>query len=248
MKRRFTILTAAFALLAILAAPMGTWGQAPVGTTLWGETWTGGEANETPSAYGFEGTTVYGGATLTYAQSSTNTYLYAETLAGGTSPELLLSKSNQTWTISNIPTGQAAEMSLTFLSNKTTFAVTSSTSGIAISGSQKSWTISVSGSVTSFDLTIKNTGSSNARIDNVLLKVTTAGGTGPTLEDNDLALTGAPIALEFDLYDNSDAQVIHYTTSSTGAVTVSASDYISAVVDETAKTITVTPVSVTPSH
>lgn len=247
MKRRFTILTAAFALLAILAAPMGTWGQAPVGTTLWGETWTGGEANETPSAYGFEGTTVYGGATLTYAQSSTNTYLYAETLAGGTSPELLLSKSNQTWTISNIPTGQAAEMSLTFLSNKTTFAVTSSTSGIAISGSQKSWTISVSGSVTSFDLTIKNTGSSNARIDNVLLKVTTAGGTGPTLEDNDLALTGAPIALEFDLYDNSDAQVIHYTTSSTGAVTVSASDYISAVVDETAKTITVTPVSVTPS-
>ena len=73
------------------------------------------------------------------------------------------------------------------------------------------------------------------------------GGTTPSLEDNDLALTGAPIALEFDLYNNNDAQVINYTTSSTGAVSVSASDYITAVVDETAKTITVTPTAVTPS-
>ena len=77
----------------------------------------------------------------------------------------------------------------------------------------------------------------------VLYKNTSA----PTLEDNDLALTGAPIALEFDLYDNSDAQVIHYTTSSSGAITLSASNFINAVVDETQKTITVTPVAVTPS-
>jgi hypothetical protein len=111
---------------------MGMRGQAPVGTTLWGETWTGGDANETPSAYGFEGTTVYGGATLTYAQSSTNIKLYEEALAGGESPELLLSKSNQTWTISNIPTGQATGMALTFKSNKTTFDVTSTTTGILL--------------------------------------------------------------------------------------------------------------------
>ena len=179
MKRRFTILTAALALLAILAIPMGMWGQAPVGTTLWGETWTGGDADETPSAYGFEGTTVYGGATLTYAQSSTNTKLYKEALAGGESPELLLSKSNQTWTISNIPTGQATGMALTFKSNKTTFDVTSTTTGITISGSQKSWTIASTSSVTTFNLTIKNTGSSNARIDDIVLSVTTAGGDTP---------------------------------------------------------------------
>ena len=170
---------AAFALLVTLAIPMGVWGQAPVGTTLWGETWTGGEANETPSAYGFEGTTVYGGATLTYAQSSTNTKLYAEALAGGESPELLLSKSNQTWTISNIPTGQATGMALTFNSNKTTFDVTSTTTGITISGSQKSWTIATTSSVTTFNLTIENTGSSNARIDDIVLSVTTAGGDTP---------------------------------------------------------------------
>ena len=222
------------------------WAQAPVNTTLWEETWTGGEAGETPSVYGFEGTTVYGGATLTYTQSSDNTKLYAEVLAGGTSPELLLSKSNQTWTISNIPTGQATEMSLTFLSNKTTFAVTSSTTGITISGSQKSWTITATSNVTTFDLTIKNTGSQNARIDNVSLVVKTAGG-GTPLNTSDLAITGAPVALEFDLYNNSDAQTVRYTTTSAGAVTVSESDYVSCVVDETAKTITVTPTAVTPS-
>ena len=75
----------------------------------------------------------------------------------------------------------------------------------------------------------------------------TSGG-GKTLTASDLALTGAPIALNFDLYNNSSAQVINYTTSSTGAVTVSESDYVTTVVDENNKTITVTPKSlVTPS-
>ena len=83
MKRKVTRLTAALALLACLAIPMGMRGQASVGTTLWSETWQGGTAGEKPSDYGFEGTTVYGGATLTYAQSNTNTKLYDESLAEG---------------------------------------------------------------------------------------------------------------------------------------------------------------------
>ena len=69
----------------------------------------------------------------------------------------------------------------------------------------------------------------------------------PSLTASDLALTAAPISLTFDLYDNSDAQTIHYTTSSTGAVTVSSSSYVSAVVDSENKTITVTPTAATPS-
>ena len=72
-------------------------------------------------------------------------------------------------------------------------------------------------------------------------------GSSSNLQDNDLALTGAPIELNFDLYDNSSAQVIYYTTSSTGAVTVNSSDYINAVVDEDDMSITVTPTAVTPS-
>ena len=74
-----------------------------------------------------------------------------------------------------------------------------------------------------------------------------SGGSTPSLESSDLAITGAPVTLSFDLYDNSDAKVINYTTSSTGAVTVDASDYINAVVNESAKTITVTPVKKTAS-
>ena len=149
---------------------------APVNTILWEESWTGGSDSEKPSQYGFEGTTVYGGATLSYAQSSNGTILYVGTMyAGGEEPELLLSKNNQTWTISNIPTGGACQMSFTFLSNRTTFALTSSTPGITIDGSEKSWTITNSGTVDNFNLTLKNTSNSdNARIDNIVLKITEA--------------------------------------------------------------------------
>ena len=72
-------------------------------------------------------------------------------------------------------------------------------------------------------------------------------GETPSLETNDLALTGAPIALNFDLYNNSTAQVINYTTSSTGTVSVVQNEYIDAVVNESAKTITVTPLKKTSS-
>lgn len=99
--------------------------------------------------------------------------MYNENYAEGTAPELLLSKSNQTWTIENIPTGQATIMTLTFLSNKTSFSVTSSTTGISIKGSAKEWEISAESNITSFNLTIKNTSPSNARIDNIKLTVKT---------------------------------------------------------------------------
>ena len=72
-------------------------------------------------------------------------------------------------------------------------------------------------------------------------------GSTPSLDPSDLALTDSPVALSFDLYDNSDAQTINYTTSSTGAITVSASDYVTTSVNATNKTITVTPTAVTPS-
>lgn len=74
----------------------------------------------------------------------------------------------------------------------------------------------------------------------------TSGGTS-TLTDNNLALTGDPVALSFDLYNNATAQVINYTTSSTGEVTVADNDYATFVVDQTNKTITVTPTAETPS-
>ena len=64
----------------------------------------------------------------------------------------------------------------------------------------------------------------------------------PTLQESDFTLTGTT-DLTFDLYDNSEAQVINYRTSSTGAVTVAANAYVSTVVGN--NTITVTPLKKT---
>ena len=73
------------------------------------------------------------------------------------------------------------------------------------------------------------------------------GGGGSELEASDLALTDAPKALNFDLYNNASDQVINYTTSSTGAVTIANSEYANFAIDQEKKTITVTPTAVTPS-
>jgi len=139
------------------------------GVTLWAENFTHFSAGKTPSAAGTgKGTTIYGNAKITYSQSDNNTKAYSEVLAGGTAPELLLSKNGKTWTISGIPANGATQMQLSFLSNKNSFDLTSSTNGISISGSGTSWTITNTTNST-FDLTLKNTGDANARIDNVSL-------------------------------------------------------------------------------
>ena len=85
-------------------------------------------------------------------------------------------------------------------------------------------------------------------VKSIAVTYTTGGGDTPLLDDCDLALTGAPVALNFDLYNNSSAQVINYTTSSTGAITIADNDYATFDIDEENKTITVTPTAVTPSE
>ncbi len=142
------------------------------GVTLWAETFAHFANGATTSTAGTgTGTTIYGSATITYSQNNKNTIAYSAKLAGGTSPELLLSNSS-TWTISGIPTNSAAQMELSFLSNQTTFELSSTTEGISFSGSGTAWTIKNSSNVATFDLTLKNTSTSkNARIDNVSLVV-----------------------------------------------------------------------------
>ena len=105
--------------------------------------------------------------------------------------------------------------------------------------SSGTWT----GSASSVTFTQSGT-SGHCRISAVA--VTYAAGT--SLENSNLALTNAPVALSFDLYNNKTSQVVNYTTSSTGAVTVSENDYVTTTVNTENKTITVEPkTSVTPS-
>ena len=82
----------------------------------------------------------------------------------------------------------------------------------------------------------------------VVYKLEEENGDTPSLTASDLSLTGTTNALSFDLFNNSDAQVLNYSTSSTGAVTVSENAYVTTIVDEANKTITVTPVAITPSE
>ncbi|MGN0202175.1 MAG: DNA/RNA non-specific endonuclease [Candidatus Cryptobacteroides sp.] len=148
---------------------------------LWSETWTGGSKDETPSGYGFEGTTVYGGATVAYSQSSTETKLYNESLAGGTSPELLLKKNITTWTVSGIPTAGAASMTLTLKANKTYFTVSSPTSGISVTDEGSfTWTLANPSDLGTFTLVFTTSGSDNVRLDDILLVgLVSSGGAAP---------------------------------------------------------------------
>ena len=163
---------------------------ATAGTTLWSEDFSGYSANKVPSgtiASSHTGTTIYGNSTITYAcaNGGGTTKIYAEKLAGGTSPEILIAKSNGSFSISGIPTGSAETMTLLFNTNKSgnpsNFSITSRTSGISIgslsspAANQLSCSITNANGVTTFDLTIKYTSSQNSREDNFLLTVATAG-------------------------------------------------------------------------
>ena len=90
-----------------------------------------------------------------------------------------------------------------------------------------------------------STTGANVQVDNI--KVVYTKMSASPLTTSDLALTDAPIALNFDLYNNVTPQVINYTTSSTGAVTIANNSYATFSINETNKTITVTPTAVTPS-
>lgn len=126
----------------------------------------------------------------------------------------------------------------------TKIVVTSNGSSFSLSSieglTDKTWTGNAS--------EVTFTGSGTNKWDKITITYSTDGGgdVTPDLENCDLALTGAPIALNFDLYNNSKAQVIHYTTSSTGEVSVESGKYdVSCYVDNDQKTISVTPFAVT---
>lgn len=152
-------------------------GEGPaIGTVLWSETWTGGTAGETPSKYGQEGTTVYNNAPITYNQTSTNTKLYAEKLAGGTAPELLLSRNNQTWTISGIPFEGVTSAVLTMKANnesrtEITYYLDGTGDGVTAPKGVTA-TINNTSNAKTVTIEIKNTSSSNVRLDDIELKVT----------------------------------------------------------------------------
>lgn len=160
------------------------------GETMWAEDFSGFSADDTPNtSYGsaHTGTTVYNSGSVTYActNGGTTTKIYAANLAGGTSPEILVSKSNGQFDVTGIPTGGQTELTLTYKCNKgtTAFEVSSATGTVtvgdaSVDGSTYTRTITISQSpsaTNSFALTFKQTTSENARLDDISLVVPGSG-------------------------------------------------------------------------
>ncbi len=229
MKRRFTILTAAFALLAFLAIPMGMRADeaqyvfnTDAGIAALGiekpSAGAGTSLSTDPYTVGQISMSVTHGSTDTRVWNSSGTLDLRIYKSGGTLTFAAASGYNITGvTIAGSAVGN-------FSVNVGTY-------------SSGTWSNGTTGA-SSVTFTATNTGKINT------ITVTYSSSSAPSLQDSDLALVDAPVELEFDLYDNANAQTISYTTSSTGEVTVSQSDYITATVNAN-NTITVTPVAVT---
>ena len=157
-------------------------------TVLWSEDFSSFSANDVPTS---------NGGTVNYAcvDGGTTTKVYTSQLASGgaASPELLISKSNGSFTASNIPTDGAASLTLTFMTNQN-LTLSSTTEGVtigSITSVDKARTAVITNSQSSESLSIefKNTNSSNARLDDIRLIAAGAAATTPSITLADDALT-----------------------------------------------------------
>ena len=244
MKRRFTILSAALALLVSLAIPMGMWGQTRADQTV---NWT---ATSGGLGSGIGSGTI---STGSYSWSYTRTLISGSSYTGWTNNCIQLGKNggveNLTLTTSAIPgTIKSVSVECSSYQGKHNVSITVGGTTYLASTATASWTTvnAKTGTGTSSGtITISFTGGTRALyIKSITVIYDETGGGTPTTPSN-LALTGAPISLTFDLYNNSSAQTISYTTSSTGTVSVQENDYVTANVDQQNKTITVTPKAIT---
>ena len=108
--------------------------------------------------------------TLVNGGSITKVY-ESDNLAGGTAPELLVSKNNGSFSAMIATDGYVGKLTLTFKSNyPERLTISSPTSGIAVSKeSNTEYVINITESVDDFELVFKNTNSSNARLDDIFL-------------------------------------------------------------------------------
>ncbi len=178
--------SASFA-IAVKSSGGSTTTPAVVGTVLLEESFADFKANDTPTKNG-SSTTVYNNATVTYKcnDGGSATKIYNETNAGGTSPEILISKNNGSFVISNVPTGNATEMTLTYKSNNTNNSVNTTSTDYSVSGSPKNYTFSLKSGCTApetISISIDNSKGSNTRVDDIKLVVKTAGTSGSTNVD-----------------------------------------------------------------
>lgn len=244
MKRNFTRILAAFALLVGLTIPMGMWGQTTVTYT----------QSSTTAVSVTDGTAPTGSSA-----SFTTTYSNMNQLTAGNSMTLTLygyqGKKITGITLSMKSNSSKGAGTLSVTAGSTTIASISPAANFNTSSWYGAW----STTYVDVNIAMSNTNYTIQANENVVITIsatvnslycesftfTYEDSTAPILDPCDLTLIDAPVELEFDLYNNSNAQTISYTTSSTGEVSVAQNDYITATVDQQNKTITVIPVAVT---
>ena len=212
---------------------------AAVGTTLFSEDFSGYAKDAVPSGSvtTATGRVVYGGANVTYSvtNGSGTTKIYTENSAGGTSPEILVGKSNGTLTIAGIPSGGAKAITVSYKQNKQKLKVESTTTGYSGSKDEKPSSVGANsvditiadGSAETFTLVFTCTGSSNVRVDDILVTVKTAGEGGsstptcatPTFDPEDGETFDESISVE--LATTTDGATIYYTTDGNDPTTSS---------------------------
>lgn len=204
------------------------WADTPAaaGTTLFSEDFSSYAANAVPSGSvtTTTGRVVYGDANVTYSCTNGDgtkpgaTKIYAEALATGTSPEILVGKygtggsTGGTFSIAGIPSGGAQEITVSFKQNKQKLKVEPSGTGYTGSVDAKpsdagtvSFDIAVAdGADATFTLTF-SAYSSNVRVDDILVTVKTAGeGAGTPKTLTGVAVSGTPTKTVYNAGDNFD--------------------------------------------
>lgn len=130
-------------------------------TTLWAEDFGSYAANDVPS-----------GGDFGYACVGNGTKVYAQDLAGGESPELLIGKSGGSFSVTIPMNGKSGEMTLRFKANKSNLAVTSTDATIgekSSSGNDYSYPVTVADGTQTVTILFSNSSKSNIRFDNAEL-------------------------------------------------------------------------------
>ena len=109
--------------------------------------------------------------TITNGGSTTKLYTSGDgdILAGGTSPEILISKSGGSLTATIATGGFSGDLTLTFKSNHADYITVSATGVTVKKVTDSEYTITVPEGLSAFDVTLKNSTSSNTRVDDIEL-------------------------------------------------------------------------------
>ena len=152
------IKTLRYSLLSMLMLVCGS--VAAQKETLWAEDFSAYAANDVPA-----------GGDYGYACVGSGTKVYAENLAGGESPELLIGKNGGSFSVKIPMNGKSGEMTLRFKANRT-LSVTSDDATIGDktnTGNDYTIPVTVAEGTASVTLKFDNTSSKNIRFDNAEL-------------------------------------------------------------------------------